>query len=132
MPRFQDVDNKWFTKPTCNETPLAISHPWLTVNHPDDDHSSQLKMLKAKLRRHKIPDHTPVFFDYLCIPQKNMSQRLCAIDSLGASPRCAPVAIPRRRPSPLPSASPATPLTVRRHFTRCASQGSSRPSVSTL
>jgi hypothetical protein len=70
MPRFQDVDEKWFTKPTANETPIGISHPWLTVNHPDDDRSSQLKMLKAKLRRHKIPDHTPIFLDYLCIPQR--------------------------------------------------------------
>ena len=60
---------------------------WLAFSHPDPDGVQYAEMLAACDALCTRGSHDPktmyIFLDYLSIPQANMRQRLCCIDSLG-------------------------------------------------
>lgn len=71
FPRRQDVPSEELLH---GVTGVAVSHPWLAVEHPDPT-GCQLAALVKKLdaKGSHVPDNVGVFVDYCCLPQHEMS-----------------------------------------------------------
>lgn len=75
LPRHQDVPTEAFVRvntETPDNMPVAVSHPWLDRLHPDNEDHFQLLLLQARLIKQGITGDTPVFYDYLSLPQRRL------------------------------------------------------------
>jgi len=66
---------------------IFFSHQWLAWSEPDPDKIQYNEMIESALelckRNNYNPENLYIFLDILSIPQRNMRQRMCAIETLG-------------------------------------------------
>lgn len=86
LPRRQDIPAEQLVSGT---TGIAVSSPWLSVEHPDPA-GTQLQTLVRKLntRGKRVGDNVGVFWDYCCLPQHATNCPALRQEKPGAQPEC--------------------------------------------